>query len=262
MRLTTKQLIWQRTALTIIAALALPSAKLSAQQETLRWPSSYKPRSAAKIITVSKGGEGEPFIYRTRNFELRSHSAVTPRNLQLFANIMESVPTVIGKLPLPLLGMPNGERAKVFIYPDEETFTQAGGAAGAGGYYDGRKQAIMLRADAFLKPPSRPGSRLTAPPNYDLLVHEFTHLCMHQDLAYLPVWFTEGTAEYMAAAHQSGGSYQFSNITQHISRHIKKNLPNDKGIIVLPSVVSTMAHTHESWRNQIAIYVYLHPQAW
>lgn len=215
------------------------------------WPKSFKPRGEAKIILVKKGGGGGEFIYHTKNFELRSPTPLNRRNLGLFATTAESVPSVLKHIPLPLLGMPKGGRAKVFIYPDEDSFVAAGGAMGAAGYYSGRKQAIMLRADTFLNPPPPSGSKLPPKADYNLLVHEFTHLCMHRDLAYLPTWFTEGVAEYIAAMHENKGVYQFSNISSSIRRRIKSGLPNDKEHILLPSVAETMSLSSDDWRRRI-----------
>jgi len=152
---------------------------------------------------------------------------------------------------MPLLGMPKGGRAKVFIYPDEDSFVADGGAQGAAGYYSGRKKAIMLRADTFLNPPPPAGSKLPPKADYNLLVHEFTHLCMHRDLAYLPTWFNEGVAEYIAAMHENKGIYQFSNVTSSIRRRIKGALPNDKEFIVLPGIAETMELSSKDWRERI-----------
>ena len=200
---------------------------------------------------MQKGSTDTPFIYHTRHFELRSPKALSRRHLVKFATTAESVPEVLAKFPLPLLGMPEGGRAKVLIYSDEESFVAAGGAQGAAGYYSGRKQAIILRADTFLQPPPPAGSRLPPKADYDLLVHEFVHLCMHRDLAYLPTWFTEGVAEYIAAAHVNDGVYRFDNITSAIRNRIQQNLPNDREHIRLPGVVETMNLTSEKWRERI-----------
>jgi hypothetical protein len=231
----------------------------SAPQAPPKWPTSFKPSRAAAIKLIQKGGggqSGQEFIYQTKHFELRSPTVLSQHNLSHFATTAESVPSVLALLPLPLLGMPkdaadNDTLGKVLIYPNEEAFLKAGGTHGAAGYYSGRKQAIMLRADTFLSPPPRAGSRLPPKANYDLLVHEFTHLCMHRDLAYLPVWFTEGTAEYIAASHENKGVYQFSNITSSIRKHILKNLPQDKEFVVLPGIVETMSLTHKTWKERI-----------
>ncbi len=233
--------------------------KTAQQQVSQKWPSSFKPSRAAAIKLIQKGGDGQndqPFIYQTAHFELRSLTELSQRDLSHFATTAESVPSVLARLPLPLLGMPkdaagNDALGKVLIYPDEESFLKAGGPHGAAGYYSGRQQAIMLRADTFLSPPPRAGSKLPPKANYDLLVHEFTHLCMHRDLGQLPVWFTEGTAEYIAAAHENKGVYQFSNITASIRKHILKNLPLDKEFVVLPSIEETMSLTHKTWKERI-----------
>ncbi|BDS05781.1 hypothetical protein NT6N_08210 [Oceaniferula spumae] len=233
-----------------VSLLFLPIAHAQ-KAKPLTWPKSFKPAGEAKIILVQKGDNDRPFVYHTKNFELQSPTALNERNLGLFATTAESVPSVLKRIPLPLLGMPESDRAKVLIYPDEESFVAAGGAQGAAGYYSGRKQAIMLRADTFLNPPPPAGSKLPPKADYNLLVHEFTHLCMHRDLAYLPTWFTEGVAEYIAAMHENKGAYQFSNISSSIRRRIKSGLPNDKEEILLPGIAETMSLTAKDWQERI-----------
>lgn len=215
------------------------------------WPSSFKPGKKAKIIQVSQGGDNKPFVYHTKHFELRSTKALSRRHLQTFATTAESVPQALARLPLPLLGMPKGGRAKVLIFPDEDTFVQAGGIVGAAGYYSGRKEAILLRADTFLEPAQSSGSKLPPKADYRLLVHEFVHLCMHRDLAYLPTWFTEGVAEYMAAAHVNNGVYRFNNIASAIRQRVKQCIPQDTDVITLPKVRETMNFTAKTWQTRI-----------
>ena len=226
-------------------------AEISRAEDVGNWPTSWKPSAQAKIIVAQKGNGNQPYTYHTQNYELHSLTALNTQQLQAFANITESIPHVLKRLPMPLLGMPEGRRAKVLIYPDEDSFIAAGGVPGAAGYYNGRMKAILLRADSFLTPASGRGSRLPPKADYSLLVHEFTHLCMHNILGYLPPWFSEGTAEYITAAHQSKGVYQFSNPSSSIRKRIRKALPNDKDEIILPSISETMALSHKQWGERI-----------
>lgn len=232
-------------------SLLLCSCGITLAQQTLTWPTSWKLGAPAKIIVAQKGGDGQPYIYHTKNFELRSLTPLDQRELQIFATTAESVPRVLKRLPMPLLGMPEGGRAKVLIYPDEDSFIAGGGVQGAAGYYNGRMKAILLRADTFLKPTFDRASRLPPKANYTLLVHEFTHLCMHRYLAYLPPWFVEGVAEYISAAHENKGVYQFSTPSSSIRKRIRQGLPNDKDEIILPGIAETMALTHKDWGDQI-----------
>jgi hypothetical protein len=122
------------------------------------WPTSFKLKRPAIIKLVQKGSEDRGYIYRTKHFELHSPEALSEHTLSQFATTAESVPSVLNRLPLPLLGMPVDKSgkpvlAKVLIYPNEISFVKAGGAKVTAGYYDGWKQAILLRADTFLKPP-------------------------------------------------------------------------------------------------------------
>jgi len=119
--------------ITIVAAQESPAVK--------RWPTIYKPKTKAKIVTLQRGDETRPYIYHTRHFELRSPIALSRRHLEKFATVAESVPEVISRIPLPLLGMPPGGRAKVLIFPDEDSFIKAGGVQGAAGYYSGKKSS-------------------------------------------------------------------------------------------------------------------------
>lgn len=232
-------------------SLILLSTGITLAQKAASWPSSWKPAAQAKIIVAQQGGEGKPYIYHTKNFELRSLTRLNERQLQIFATTAESVPRVLKRLPLPLLGMPDGGRAKVLIYPDEDSFIAGGGTNGAAGFYNGRMKAILLRADSFLTPASGQGSRLPPKADYSLLVHEFTHLCMHDILAYLPPWFSEGTAEYLTAMHQAKGVFQFSDPNSSIRRRIRQSLPNDKEEIILPGIAETMALGHKEWVDRI-----------
>ncbi|MBK1829494.1 hypothetical protein JIN77_02055 [Verrucomicrobiaceae bacterium R5-34] len=235
----------------LLASLSFSLAAQAQESHVKSWPQSFRPSTQAKIVLVQQGGGGREFIYHTKNFALHSLTALNQRNLALFATTAESVPSVIKRLPLPLLGMPKDGRAKVYIFPDQDSFVAAGGPKEAAGYYSGRKQAIMLRADTFLSPPPPSGSRLPPKADYGLLVHEFTHLCMHRDLAHYPTWFQEGVAEYLAAMHETGGVYQFSKVPSSIKRRIKRHLPNDQDHIVLPGIAETMALSSEQWRKRI-----------
>lgn len=226
------------------------AAQAADQKTSINWPSHFQSKRPARLRLSQKGGIGKNYIYQTRHFELHSPVAINEHNAKLFASTAESVPAVLARLPLPLLGMPTQQKARVFIYPDEESFVKAGGCPDAAGYYSGRQVAVLLRADTFLKPVN-PASRLQPKANFDLLVHEFTHLCMHRDLRHLPSWFAEGTAEYLAATHQSHGQYQFTNVERCIRQRIQRHLPNDQGVIVLPGITDTLNLNGETWRTRI-----------
>jgi len=215
------------------------------------WPSIFKASGKTTIKLIKKGNGTQPYIYRTKHFELRSPTPLNEFNTRLFASAAESVPAVLTALPLPLLGMPKKGTAKILIYPDEESYIKEGGSLHSAGVYLGKKSSILLRADTFLRPKQPSESKLPPKADYSLLVHEFTHLCMHRDLASLPPWFSEGTADYLAAAYVNHGVYDFSYITSAIRKRIRHQLPNDKDTITLPSIIDTMALNSTTWKKRL-----------
>lgn len=240
--------LWQLATLAWLSSWAFGAQEM---EPVKRWPTFFKTPYQATLKLTEKGGVGKPTTYQTQHFKLIASSPLNLRDCQLFAATAESVPAVLNSLPLPLLGMPEKGTAQVFIYPDEASFLKAGGVPNADGVYIGRQSAILLRADTFLKPAPPADSKLPPKADYKLLVHEFVHLCMHRKLGRLPVWFTEGTAEYISAAHESGSRYNFSTITESIRKRIKNQLANDQQTIRLPSVVATLALNQKSWRKTI-----------
>jgi len=215
------------------------------------WPFTFKAKGKPTIKLIKKGDGTQPYIYRTQHFKLLSPTPLNEFNTRLFASTAESVPAVLAALPLPLLGMPEKGSATILIYPDEESYIKEGGMLHSAGVYLGKKSSILLRANTFLHPKLSPGSKLPPKADYSLLVHEFTHLCMHRDLAYLPPWFSEGTADYLAAAHINHGVYDFSHITSAIRKRIRRQLPNDKDTIILPSIIDTMALNSTTWKKRL-----------
>lgn len=238
-------------AIGLLAGLAiLLTPPLRAQQKnTPSWPGLVKAGQGAAITEIP--GNPPPYIYRTKHFELHANQKLNLRDSKLFAATVESVPVILKRLPLPLLRMPDTQRAQIHIYPDEDSYLRHGGAPNTAGVYRSKTASILLRADAFFTPPQRPGSRLPPKADYDLLVHEFTHLCMHGNLGYVPVWFSEGTAEYLSAAHQHQGSYDFKRIHSHIVERIKRHLPNDPDTIQLPRLDRVMAMDYPAWTDYI-----------
>ena len=209
-------------------------------------PREFRP-TPARIAPIP-APEGTAAAWQTAHFRLFADEDLDRETLQGFATTIESVPQLLESFPLPLWSPPSTVRPLVRLCRDQDRFEDFGGPEGSSGFYDGRKAQILIRADLFLSPPRQGQTRLTAPPDEDLLVHELCHLGMHRILAWGRPWLYEGLAEYFAAAHQGKGSYRFTNSPQLVRDHFRRYLARDQnGQIVLPPLAQVLSKTGKQW---------------
>lgn len=230
----------------LLIALALPAAS-----DERPWPASFQGRPA-KIIPLDPN-QADANAWQTARFRFLSDQPVNTAALAKFATTIESVPQLLQNLPLDLWTPADTEKKPAIILcKDEWAYLEAGGGQGSMGYYNGRRNEIIIRADVFLNPPLAKPSRLIPKPNEDLLVHELVHLGMHDILRRSRPWFYEGMAEYMAAAHVSGGHYKFHDIERTIRDHIRNYLPpGEDGTILLPAPATLMTTTPKQWSEAV-----------
>lgn len=215
-------------------------------EEPAPWPSSV--RSQPAKVLPAEPPDGIAFAYESASFRLYSDDAIEPQRLTEFATVIESVPRLLQALPLPLWAPPKGDKPRIILCRDALHYQSRGGPLGSMGFYNGRQQRVLIRADIFLNPPTARPTRLLPKPNQELLVHELTHLGMHDLLWRTSPWFFEGIAEYLAAAHTGGGNYDFSNIATAIRDRIRLHLPPDaQHRINLPALQTVLTTTSRDW---------------
>jgi hypothetical protein len=224
--------------------LCVLTTSLLAQSEEKTWPEHLKNRSSLPKVVATQT-DSAPFTYESRSFRFISDKKLDLNKVREFAKTAESVPAVVGRIPLPLLHMPvtdDGKKPAIYIFSDPESYTRAGGSPQSAGYYSGRKKSVFLRADSFTD--VKPGRTV----RYNILVHELTHLCNDGILGYVPAWYSEGNAEYISAAFIPKGSYQFGSITDSIKRHARRSLRNKKSIRV-PKLETMLHLSSRDWRE-------------
>ena len=236
--------------LAVMAALACAQTSQSAGGETKPFPADFK-TPTAKVEPV-EAPEGSAAAWRTEHFLLLSDEAIPRDALKRFATTIESVPEVMEALLLPPSGKHAEARPVIRLCRDEQRFTQFGGPASSAGYFQPRKNTVLIRADLFLFPQRNGSTRLKDPPEEDLLVHELSHLAMAGTLSHAPPWLSEGIAEYLSVAHQRGGHYRFNNSPQFIRSHFAKHLPTkDLRDLELPSLRHIIGLSHREWSEEI-----------
>lgn len=187
--------------------------------------------------------------WETKHFFLVCEGKVPEVQIREFAQVMESVPSLLQSLPIALWAPPKGSKPVVRICRDEASFVAAGGPVGAAGYYHGRQAKVLVRGDILFAPPQPGAPQLPQSPDGDLLVHELCHLAMHQHRS-LPTWLTEGIAEYFASCHLGRGSYDFSHSQRLIPQHIQKFYPKELyPLLPLGSLSDIVARKSRDWER-------------
>lgn len=224
----------------LILIIALSPLAAFAENQT-KWPKTLK-NTSTPAITIPTN-ETPPFTYETKTFRFITDQKISPDKMRAFALTAESVPAAISRIPLPLRRLPvnkDGSKPAIYLFADPEDFIRAGAAKAAAGYYSGKKQAVFIRSDQFIN------IQNGRTPNYNLLVHELTHLCNHGILGYVPAWFSEGNAEYLSAAFIPKGSYRFDDFIRRIPAHAKK-FTDTSETITLPNIDKFLATSSKDW---------------
>ncbi|MGC6466739.1 MAG: hypothetical protein ACON5N_14235 [Akkermansiaceae bacterium] len=208
------------------------------------WPSKITPSNP--VITPVEKGDGR-FHYSSPAYHIDSSVEIDGALLANLARTAESVSVVLKQIPLPLHAPGQGGKPAITITSDDNEYRRFGGARGTAGYYNGRRHRIILQWEHFR--PNKEHSRLIPLANYDLLVHELTHLGMHRHMGLTPAWLTEGTAEYLVAAHTTKGAFDFTSLDRSIRKRLESNSPPESKVISVLNLAQVLKMTDRDWQQ-------------
>jgi hypothetical protein len=214
------------------------------------WPVKYDGVGKAVIEVVEEEDSRSSYVYQTEHYIFAFEVKVSRKNLEEIAAVFESVSAALMSLPLKSLH-PSFERKRRFpaaFFSTQAAYEAAGGPKGSVGAFSIRRQDIIIRLDVLLANENR-GSRMPARERYQVLVHELVHQAMFPAMWDMPLWYVEGVAEYMSAAHFATARYDFRNIGLYVRQHINRFiLLEDWGGYTLPSLEKVTALDMESWQ--------------
>ena len=206
-----------------------------------KWPTSY---SGKMLHNIKNSKQGDNYVYESQHFIFISEMNIAKKDILQLASNADSVPGVLSKIPLNLYSPPkykDGEKPIIYVFTNENAkFKKAGGSKEAAGLYSGVDQAVFIRHASFIK---------NKRPNYTLLTHELTHLCMHGVLQNTNPWFNEGNAEYLSIALKSTRRYKFNDLTEQIPKDTKRYLSPDQEVYKLPDLKTLISRSNKEWRE-------------
>ncbi len=185
------------------------AAPLSKAGKIGRWPRKLKP-SNYDITIVREDSETSTYIYRTPHFEFHSNVKLARKVVREFSQIFESTLLAVSELPLKL--NPEITENTFFltqIFETEGQYLAAGGIPNSAGVYfpESRKIMVPLRHLGVKKTSS--AYTIDESKEINVLAHEITHQVTHDWLDKLPIWASEGIAEYIEHVPYERGAFRF-----------------------------------------------------
>lgn len=183
------------------------------------WLKKIHPQAGTGKYSITP--EAGRFVYQTKSFQIVTFKKHDHNLMTDFTKCLESVPLALRNIPVPLYAPSRKQKGQLLILEHDADYLAAGGAKNTAGYYDGVKNRTLINWTHFRK--NKTQTRLLQEPAFDLIIHELTHLSMHNLMWRCQPWLSEGIAEYMAASHVGRGNFDFSQMDLAIRKRIEKH---------------------------------------
>ncbi len=248
-----------RTKLGAAAQTALPKAPVDAVRPILPaakrvWPEKVTPDEKALDVTlVSEATSDQQYVYHSRNFEFVSQDKLAGSVMKEIARTFEATRTLADALPWGIQPKPPADlgyyRAKFYV--DRKHYTDDGAPANSGGVYMRRERIFKIPFESLGL--EMRGKTWFKNENYrnDTIVHEVTHQMMHDFLDFLPIWVTEGTADYTAMIPFKSGTFSSALHEKGIKEYIKSyQMRSSASLGDIGSLTELMKMTRQEWHNR------------
>lgn len=223
-----------------------------------KWPRSVALTSTPEVRIVTEDPSKDEFVYHTEHFEFSCDAPIGPDAVRHFARVFEATWLLNCQLPLDLKPAPETMRKwfRARILSTDDAYAATGAPKGSGGYYSRADKTIYV-------PISNLGMKLIADKRVqmersvesnDTLIHEITHQMMSRWLPRLPVWFSEGSAEYAGMADFVHGRFFLSGMEVRLKEALRRRgADSSDGRIRVPmlNVNELLALEHSVWVNVI-----------
>jgi hypothetical protein len=156
--------------------------------------------------------------FRTRRFEYLLHNGVGISDE--LARVFEGTYELLRASPWGIQARPDNDFFRVEVFARMEDYHAGGGPEGSAGVYLINERIFMLPLQSLgLMLP--PGYRLVDPSRQmATLIHEMTHMMMHDVLDLLPMWFIEGSAEYTSCIPYLEGTFSPPKVKEGVLRRV------------------------------------------
>jgi hypothetical protein len=211
------------------------------------------------VRIVTEDASKNEYIYHTEHFEFCCDAPVGPDAVRHFARVFEATWMLNCQLPLDLRPAPETMRKwfRARILSSDEAYAATGAPFGSGGYYSRSDKTIYV-------PISNLGMSVVAGKRVQVdrsveanetLIHEITHQMMSRWLPRMPVWYSEGAAEYTGIADFVHGRFFLSGMEVRLKLALRNRGAIVRGSTVhypMISIAELLAIQHQEWGAALA----------
>lgn len=168
------------------------------------WPAQA---GAAATEVQARGDDGANFFYESSNFSIASDLKLPVSVVADLARVFEATRAALIAMPLGLHAGGESEKYPVWLCKDAASYGRSGGPSGSGGHFDGRSGRMLVLLPNLGIEEKSGSVRLNYGRNLFVLKHEVTHQLLAQWQRPMPMWLSEGLAEFVASLPYAAGRY-------------------------------------------------------
>ena len=170
-----------------------------------------EPVMSMSIQVVSERA-GAACIYRSRHFEFQTPVKLGQNAMHEICRTFESTHELVQQLPWGIQPMPEGGVGffKAQFFQTRAEYVASGAPTWSAGIYLRKEHVFRIPFDQVGLIGRGNDWSLKGAINNEVISHEVTHQIMHEYLDYMPVWFVEGTADYVASLPYNSGRFNLN----------------------------------------------------
>ncbi|MBL9132147.1 MAG: hypothetical protein JNG86_13170 [Verrucomicrobiaceae bacterium] len=186
------------------------------------WPQTLTaPDGLTNADYVERESKQGHHVYRSRRFQyiLHAYFPLNPALMKEVARVFEGTYELLSQSPWGVQAQPVDGYFRAHLYDTMSAYYEAGGPKGSAGVYKREERIFMAPLDSLGLKPGQNG--YVKDENYEVktLVHEITHMMMHDILPLLPRWLIEGTAEFTETIPYKSGTFKHADLAGSVKKY-------------------------------------------
>lgn len=191
------------------------------------WPRTHTaPDGLTNADYVEQSSRPGSHVYRSRRFEyvLHAQDKLSAAVMKEVARVFEGTYELLSLSPFGVQAQPLDGYFRAHLYQTMEMYHASGGPRGSAGVYKRAERLFHVPLDSLGV--KRGTTGYVRDGNFQLttLVHEITHMMMHDILPLLPHWFIEGSAEYVECIPYKSGTFRHDDLLSSVTRYNQDRL--------------------------------------